>query len=244
MFENTLIASRGRGEVTRKLEVLPVVLGIHAITLGFVLVTQLWAVNEVPEPYTIVSFYNAPPPPPPVSRLPARGTTPATKARPVSHVLEVPPTTLPTYSAKRVERDHFPGPGDSDPRIYIDWDRNPNPGPFEPFGTGVEPVAGEVDTPRVLSPEMKPPVAVYHPAPVYPEAALAVRRQGAVIVEAVIDRKGSVVEAKVLRDLGFGLGEAALRAIRTWRYQPATLDGRPVTVYLTVTVKFELHGAR
>ncbi|HLE60830.1 MAG TPA: energy transducer TonB [Thermoanaerobaculaceae bacterium] len=89
---------------------------------------------------------------------------------------------------------------------------------------------------------MTRPVSVSHPAPVYPEAARRLRREGVVVVEAIIDRYGSVVDATVLKDPGFGMAEAALAAIRTWRYEAATLDGRRVSVYLTVTVTFQLRG--
>jgi protein TonB len=242
MFENTLVALRRRREITRKLKVLPVALGIHAVALGFVVVTQLWAVSEVPEPYTVVSFYSAPPPPPPAGRAAGKGATPIRTARATLRPPDVAPISPPTESAKPAE------PGDTGDTGAVEGgdpegDPNGMPGGAEPpVGTEMR-AAAEADAPRTLSPEMKRPLAVYRPAPVYPELARAARRQGAVIVEAVIDRQGNVVDARVLRDLGFGLGEAALLAVRTWRYQPATLDGRPVTVYLTVTVNFELHGA-
>ncbi|MFI5143807.1 MAG: hypothetical protein ACHQQS_09350 [Thermoanaerobaculales bacterium] len=85
MFENTLVALRRRREITSKLKVLPVALGIHAAALGFVVVTQLWAVSEVPELYTVVSFYSAPPPPPPAGRPAGKGATPIRTARWFSH---------------------------------------------------------------------------------------------------------------------------------------------------------------
>jgi TonB family protein len=37
-----------------------------------------------------------------------------------------------------------------------------------------------------------------------------------------------------------GLSESAVDAVRQWRFKPATLDGRAVSVYFTLTVKFEL----
>jgi len=241
MFENTFTTTRTRRDVGGKLKALPLALAIHALAVGFVLVTQLWAVNEVPEPYTVVGLYVPPPPPAPPVR--PEGTRAKPHAdRPTPHVTDVAPNVVPTESAKPASPDE-PTTGEG-----IDGG-DPNakgggiPGsPFDGHGIEVAPVA-ELDTPRVLSPEMKPPLAVYRPAPAYPELARTVRRQGTVIIEAVIDRQGNVVDARLLRDAGLGLGEAALQAVRTWRYQPATLDGRPVTVYLTVTINFELHGA-
>jgi len=51
-----------------------------------------------------------------------------------------------------------------------------------------------------------------------------------------------VQEIRVLRSLNPLRDEAAERAVRQWRYRPATLNGRSVSVYLTVTVDFHLRG--
>lgn len=58
------------------------------------------------------------------------------------------------------------------------------------------------------------------------------------ILEVVVDRDGRVAESRVLREPGLGTGESALTAVDGWRFRPATLDGRPVATYLTVTVRF------
>jgi protein TonB len=79
-------------------------------------------------------------------------------------------------------------------------------------------------------------------APDYPELARTVRIQGRVILEAVILRDGTVAEVSVLQctkpDLGFE--EAAIEAIRQWRYEPGRQNGVPVDVYFTVVVEFAL----
>jgi TonB family protein len=49
-----------------------------------------------------------------------------------------------------------------------------------------------------------------------------------------------VTDVRVLKTLPMGLTESAMDAVRQWRFRPATLDGRPVSVYFTLTVKFEL----
>jgi TonB family protein len=63
-----------------------------------------------------------------------------------------------------------------------------------------------------------------------------------VILEAVITTAGDVREIRVLRSANPLLDEAAVRAVRRWRYRPATLNGRAVPVYLTVTVTFGIAG--
>ena len=46
----------------------------------------------------------------------------------------------------------------------------------------------------------------------------------------------------LLRDLPMGLGDAARNAVRQWRFLPATINGEPIDVYYTVTVRFTLRG--
>ena len=75
--------------------------------------------------------------------------------------------------------------------------------------------------------------------PIYPPAARASRIQGMVVVEATIDARGNVVEARILRSRPF-LDDAALDAVRQWKYTPVLLNGVPVPVIMTVTVNFQL----
>ncbi len=76
-------------------------------------------------------------------------------------------------------------------------------------------------------------------APIYPPMAKAAKVQGIVIIEATIDVDGQVTSAKVLRKAPF-LEEAALEAVRQWKFAPALLNGVPVPVIMTVTVNFTL----
>lgn len=86
-----------------------------------------------------------------------------------------------------------------------------------------------------------PPVKTYAPPPQYTEPARRARIQGVVIVQAIIDEQGNVSHVKLLEGLPLGLDQAALDAIRQWRFEPARMtDGRPVAVYYTLTVNFEL----
>ena len=75
--------------------------------------------------------------------------------------------------------------------------------------------------------------------PVYPPIAQSARVQGIVIIEATIGPDGSVKDAKVLRGQPL-LNEAALEAVRQWKYTPTLLNGVPVPVIMTVTVTFTL----
>ncbi len=74
--------------------------------------------------------------------------------------------------------------------------------------------------------------------PKYPPAALAVRAQGAVQIEATINKEGSVTNLKVLSGDPV-LARAALDAVRQWRYKPYYLDGQPVEIETQITVNFK-----
>ncbi len=87
---------------------------------------------------------------------------------------------------------------------------------------------------------VQPPQGIYQPQPRYTEEARLARIQGVVILEAVIDEEGNVVEVKVLKGLPMGLSESAVETASQWKYKPATLDGRPVPVYFNLTVRFSL----
>ncbi len=84
------------------------------------------------------------------------------------------------------------------------------------------------------------PVKIFSPQPQYTEEARQARIQGVVIVQAIIDCRGNVIDVNVLKGLPMGLTEATVAAISQWRFEPATLNGVPVSVYYNLTVNFRL----
>lgn len=86
---------------------------------------------------------------------------------------------------------------------------------------------------------IKAPTQTSKVQPVYPAEALAARVQGIVILEAIIGVDGSVTDTKVLRSVPL-LDQAAMNAVRQWRYTPTLLNGVAVPVIMTVTVTFNL----
>lgn len=86
---------------------------------------------------------------------------------------------------------------------------------------------------------VKAPRPVSTPQPLYPALARAARLQGDVVVDAVIDVSGSVVEMKVVSGHPL-LITAALDALRRWKYEPTYLNEEPVPVALLVTIRFRL----
>lgn len=88
--------------------------------------------------------------------------------------------------------------------------------------------------------DVEKPVRLGGNVPTYPEQARKERIEGRVVVRAVIDREGNVATTEVVEAEREDLGAAAAEAIRTWTFEPATLEGEPVPVYYHLTVNFRL----
>jgi TonB family protein len=87
--------------------------------------------------------------------------------------------------------------------------------------------------------DIREPRKVRHVAPVYPPLAVAARVQGRVTLECVIGEDGRVSDIAVIRGYPL-LDDAAIEAVRQWRYVPSLLNGVRVSVVLTVVVDFRL----
>ena len=109
---------------------------------------------------------------------------------------------------------------------------------LEPRGLASE-VGGEKTVHRVAG-DVTPPRALEREPPQYTEEARKERITGVVIVQAHIDEAGRVRDVKVLKGLPGGLSEAAVKAVRRWRFEPARHKGRPVEVYYNLTINFTL----
>ena len=86
---------------------------------------------------------------------------------------------------------------------------------------------------------IRPPAKIVNADPVYPPEAREARVQGVVILEATLSRTGEVSDVEVLRSVPL-LDEAAVAAVRQWRYEPTLVDGEPVSILMTVTMNFQL----
>lgn len=106
----------------------------------------------------------------------------------------------------------------------------PPPPEPEPVVEGPVRVGGKITAPR----------CIHRVEPRYTEIARKARIQGPVILEATIDRDGSVINLRSLRGLPMGLTEEAIRAVSQWRYEPTLLGEEPVQVLMTVTVNYRL----
>jgi protein TonB len=75
--------------------------------------------------------------------------------------------------------------------------------------------------------------------PVYPTLAKTQHVSGGVTIDALIDASGRVTTMKVISGPTL-LQQAAMDALKQWKYQPATLNGTAVPMHLTVTIQFRL----
>ena len=82
---------------------------------------------------------------------------------------------------------------------------------------------------------------VHQVQPIYPERAQAQGIQGIVLLEAVIWKNGSIGAMRVLNKLADPeLVDAAVEAVKNWRYEPTLLNGQPIEIVTTITVNFRL----
>jgi protein TonB len=77
--------------------------------------------------------------------------------------------------------------------------------------------------------------------PLYPPLARQARIQGNVVLHAIIDKEGKVAQLEVISGHPL-LVQAALDAVKQWRYKPTQLNGDPVEVDTTITVTFTMGG--
>jgi len=86
----------------------------------------------------------------------------------------------------------------------------------------------------------QPPILISQVAPIYPNSAKANRLEGVVVIHALIDKEGRVKSADIVNGDPL-LTQAALDAVRQWRYKPSTLGGAPAESETTARVVFALH---
>jgi periplasmic protein TonB len=112
-----------------------------------------------------------------------------------------------------------------------------------PRPAGAEAPGGEADLPVEAGGGIVSPVLIESSGvkPVYPEEGLRAGLEGLVVLEAIVDERGRVGhDIKVVRRLGHGFDEAAVAAVRQWRFRPATRDGKPIKVRRIFPILFRL----
>jgi len=215
---------------------------VHVAAALPLVIAPLFAAAKLPLVRDALSYVPvqvmAPPPPPLGSRIARAATTPAA-SQPIPMV--APPTIEPESSDHAIPNTAPFGPGSGNvPSNLGDPDGVPGGDLLAPPLPVVPPPAVQPKEVVRVGLGVTAPQKIRHVAPIYPPIALAARREGVVILEAVIGEEGSVRDVKVLRSVPL-LDQAAIDAVRQWRFTPTLLSGEPVPVVMTVTVAFRLN---
>jgi protein TonB len=231
---------------------LPILLSTiaQATLIGLVLTVPLLYVTErLPEVETIMAFVAPPPPPPPPpppAPVAAKPKPAPPERRPVP--AEAPQLQAPVEEPARIaalpddEGVQFGEPGGVEGGIpggviggvVGGLPEAPPPPP---------PPAPTVRAPVRVGGQINPPQLVHRVEPFYPPIAVQAHLQGVVILEAIVERDGTVAEVKVLRSVNPLLDREAVLAVKQWRYSPLVLNGVRERFILTVTLSFNLQTA-
>lgn len=206
----------------------------HTMVVTWVVVAELLAVGPLPVPRAPITFVGAMPikvidvpPPPPRTQDTAPQKAVSSDAAPLEPPSAITPETPHEPVAPR-------GPGVVDGGV-------PNGVDLRTMSTASLPPP----PPPPLSPTpmrlvgVRPPQKVVNVDPMYPYNAKIAHVEGVVILETTIDTRGRVTDVSVLRSVAL-LDQAAVDAVRQWVYTPTLLNGVPVPIIMTVTVRFKL----
>jgi len=100
-----------------------------------------------------------------------------------------------------------------------------------------QPAIQQFSEPVAVSEEAARALLVHTVNPVYPPEALAQKLHGAVVLQALVGRDGSVEDLKIVRGY-FVLGRAAIAAVKQWRFQPYSLNGHAAATQTVITINF------
>jgi len=214
----------------------PISIAAHLVGLLLLLIVPLAADITLPPPEKeLPEFIRvAPPPPPPPAPAPVARRPPST--------VTTDPSLAPIVAPPRIA----PEVAAPDPQFDVPIGLSAGVA----TGVGVETGTVTFTPPPVPEPPHpttvrvaqlpEPPRKIVDVHPVYPEIALKARVEGTVILESVLDTSGNVTQLRVIRSVPL-LDQAALNAVRQWKYTPTVYGGRPVSVLMTITIRFTLN---
>jgi periplasmic protein TonB len=175
---------------------------------------------------------------------------PVQEPRPVVRTVQMP--TAPSEVSTEVlqaqstipRQSNIPGmqePPETVGPMILGNDPNTMAGSDNPFGRGTHPDVRQALPPstRHVSSGVMQGMLIHRVIPVYPAIARATRTSGAVVLQATISRTGTIENLRVVSGSPM-LRQAALDAVKQWRYRPYMLNGQPVEVETAVDVNFTL----
>ncbi len=234
-LRDVLRTGDGTGRRRRGWSVLPLSIAGHAVVLTVFLFSPWTSEVELPviasplPPEFIETVAPSPPAaPPPSTPAPVPAKDPGA---PIEAPTDIIPESL------------------EPPRVTIEGGISDGPGvasgpPLLSGLSGADPVPVPPTPPTPPKPQrvgglIREPRKILHVAPLYPDIARQSRVEGTVVLEAILDVTGRVESVRVLGSQPL-LDDAAVRAVRQWRYTPTELNGVPVPVLMTITVRFSL----
>jgi periplasmic protein TonB len=234
LFENVVTPSIKVGP--RHWSSVPLSMASHLAVIGVLVAAPLMATRALPSPdrvLRVIELADVPPPPMQVVVRPQPVAVP--ESTPSPDIPVFPELILPAASSS-TSGDTLAPPPNVLPRVGT-----PGVGSLAAAGGAGLTLAPRVepDRPRPVGGEVRAPIKQRDVMPVYPSVARAARAQGTVLLEAIIAKDGSVKDVRVTRSVPL-LDQAALDAVRGWRYSAPTLNGLPIEVVMTVTVTFTL----
>jgi periplasmic protein TonB len=248
LFEDLVVSAAG-GRRARAGLGWPVSLTLHAVGVAVLMALPALTTEALPDP-------PARPLNVPVVVLPApapQTVAPVAPPRPAGGGQRRPATVITTRRMEAVPQtvpDLPPAP-ESDEVLAVDPPGNvgfcvgncASPGTGGPPGDGTMPGDGGPGTGTGLvrvGGVIKPPTKIRDARPVYPPLAQQARLQGRVVLECIISTDGRVEQVQIVSGPPL-LQDAAVDAVRQWRYTPTFLNGAPVSVIMTVTLIFTLN---
>jgi periplasmic protein TonB len=241
MFEDSLIESGGRLKTARgKTTFFSFIL--EAIIVGILILIPLMFTEALPKAMTM-TFLAAPPPPPPPPPPPAAvKIVKQVETDIVNNQLRTP-TKIP-QKVQIIKEDEAPPPSAG---VVGGVPGGVPGGQMNGVIGGIissTPVAvPKVAVQRVrVSSGVTAGLLVRKVEPQYPQMAKIARVQGAVVLAALIGKDGTIQNLHVVSTASPLLNQAALDAVKQWKYKPYILNGEPVEVDTNVTVNFTLSG--
>jgi TonB family protein len=232
-----MVESKNHNMDKQRVAILPIVIIIHAIVFTALVISSVWSITYIKEvPYFVVG--PVPLPPPPVGGT-GSGHDKTTTIK-VHTVTNVPPMDIPIDLQPNFTHPDEPN-GDGPPIDgQIDTDE---------WGKGYDPAIPDEPVKPATPPELPPqridtngvqPQVLYRVTPEYPEILRKAHVQGMVILEAVINKDGTVRSVTVLRSDNAIFEKSASQAAMQWQFSPGTINGVPVAAYCTITIIFQL----
>lgn len=237
-FLRDVVLTRDGGRSPRRWSVLPLSIAAHAAVGLAVFIIPLAAEVDLPDPAPLSSRLQIikarPIPAAPASRR-APVTAPAANAFAAPAV--APDTIEPERHDGRegVDLAGVPGPG-VEGGLSLSFGGTPVPPEIVP---PPPPPPLPVKQPLRVGNGIREPQKIVHVTPVYPLIARSAAVEGTVVLEAVISTSGTVENVRIIKSVPL-LDQAAADAVRAWRYTPTRLNGVPVPLLLTITVRFTL----